>query len=172
MIITKEIGIDMGHRIPNHKSKCRNIHGHYYRIIVGVDDKLISKEGDSSEGMVIDYNDIKTILREVIEDKFDHSFMIYDKDPLITEWEKCPTMKDMKINKVSFIPTAENISQYFYFLLKLCFLLRNVKINHVDVWETPTSSATFSIKDENDFITKNSKGLEAFKEDLDRCQKD
>ena len=61
MLITKQIEIDMAHRVPNHKSKCHNLHGHRYKIEVGVDDKLITRKGSSSEGMVIDFGDLKDI---------------------------------------------------------------------------------------------------------------
>lgn len=72
MLITKEIGIDMAHRVPNHGSKCRNLHGHRYKIEVGVDDKLITKEGDPAEGMVIDFSDLKKVMMDYIDASYDH----------------------------------------------------------------------------------------------------
>ena len=49
MIITKLLEIDMGHRIPQHKSKCFNPHGHRYKFEVGVEGELINSKGESSE---------------------------------------------------------------------------------------------------------------------------
>ena len=61
MLITKCLEIDMGHRVPNHKSKCATPHGHRYKIEVGVDDKVIDTKGVSDEGMVIDFGDKRFI---------------------------------------------------------------------------------------------------------------
>jgi 6-pyruvoyltetrahydropterin/6-carboxytetrahydropterin synthase len=77
----------MGHRVPNHKSKCRNLHGHSYLIELGCDDKVISEAGSSSEGMVIDFSDMKEVLMDVIDKQFDHGFVMYDKDDLAYTFE-------------------------------------------------------------------------------------
>lgn len=82
MLITKTIEIDMGHRVPNHKSKCRNLHGHRYSIEVGVDDILISAPGSSSEGMVMDFGDLKEVMMSVLDKGFDHGFVMYSRDIL------------------------------------------------------------------------------------------
>jgi len=143
MLITKYIEIDMGHRVPNHKSKCHNLHGHRYKIEVGVDDKLINISGDSSEGMVIDFGDLKQIMMEEIDAKFDHSFTMYDKDIFVPEFKKIKENHQQKINFVNFIPTAENLAKYWYGIIKPKLEERKIKIKHVKVWETPTSTATY-----------------------------
>ncbi len=142
MLITKEIEIDMGHRVPNHKSKCKNIHGHRYKIEVGVDDKVITTKGTSDEGMVIDYGDLKEVMMEIIDTPFDHSFTVYHDDEFFEiYWQLF--RQNQKINFVNFIPTAENLAKYWYELLKEELLNKNIKIAHVKVWETPTSTATY-----------------------------
>ena len=78
MLITKFIEIDMGHRLPNHKSKCKYFHGHRYKIEVGVEGEIITTKGVSDEGMIIDFDDIKKALM-ILDKKFDHGFMMYDK---------------------------------------------------------------------------------------------
>lgn len=143
MLITKEIEIDMGHRVPNHKSKCRNLHGHRYKIEVGVDDHIISKEGDSSEGMVIDFGDLKNIMMEVIDKRFDHNAIFYTEDPGIQSLLQIQKFQDKKIFLASFIPTAENLAMYWFSLLKAELLKVDIKIKHVKVWETPTSTAIY-----------------------------
>jgi 6-pyruvoyltetrahydropterin/6-carboxytetrahydropterin synthase len=144
MLITKEIEIDMAHRVPNHKSKCRNLHGHRYKIEVGVDDNLIRTEGNSSEGMVIDYGDLKNIMMEVIDKQFDHNSIFFEQDPIVDILSGY--LEEMQIKKpfyVSFIPTAENLAKYWYRLVKVELLKVGIKIKHVKVWETPTSTATY-----------------------------
>lgn len=143
MLITKTIEIDMGHRVPNHKSKCRNIHGHRYKIEVGVDDKVIQNQGESDEGMVIDFSDLKEIMMTEIDEAYDHSTTLYRSDDLAEQFESWRDELDMKVNFVSFIPTAENLAKWWYMILEKKLIEKKIKIAHVTVFETPTSSATY-----------------------------
>jgi 6-pyruvoyltetrahydropterin/6-carboxytetrahydropterin synthase len=143
MLITKTIEIDMGHRIPNHKSKCKNIHGHRYKIEVGVNDKLITKKGDSSEGMVIDFGDLKEIMITQIDNKFDHGFCIYEKDEFWIFFNQLRKEYDQKIIITDFIPTVENLSKHWYELIKPRLNDLGIKIKYIKVWETPTSTARY-----------------------------
>jgi 6-pyruvoyltetrahydropterin/6-carboxytetrahydropterin synthase len=143
MIITKEIEIDMGHRVPNHKSKCRNLHGHRYKIEVGVDDKVIATPGSSDEGMVIDFSDLKQIMMDEIDAKFDHGFVMYENDEFFNVFNELYGNFDQKIIFVEFIPTAENLAKLWYDLMKPRLAERKIKIHHVKIWETPSSTATY-----------------------------
>lgn len=143
MLITKTIEIDMGHRVPNHKSKCRNLHGHRYKIEVGVDDKVVTTTGTSDEGMVIDFSDLKQIMANELDAEFDHGFVISESDELFKTFAEIKLLESLKIIFVSFIPTAENLAKLWYHLLKKRLDEINIKIKHVTVWETPTSTATF-----------------------------
>ncbi len=143
MLITKEIEIDMAHRVPNHNSKCKNLHGHRYKIEVGVDDRVITEEGRSDEGMVIDFGDIKEIMMEEIEHKYDHNAIFFEKDLMRANLEGLQTFQDKKIHFVSFIPTAENLAKHWFDLIKTRLIKRGIKIKHVKVWETPTSTALY-----------------------------
>lgn len=144
MLVTKEIYIDTSHRVPNHKSKCKTPHGHCYRIEVGVDDKKIQNAGASDEGMVIDFSDLKEVMMEVIDKPYDHSGVYWENDPkrdiVVAFHEGEP--KDPVF--VSFIPTAENLAQWWFVLLKPELEKRGVTINHVKVWETKTSTAIYT----------------------------
>jgi len=62
MIVEKEIGIDYGHRVPNHESKCFSPHGHRGRVIAVIEGDLIEEEGDSQQGMD------STVLHKAIDD--------------------------------------------------------------------------------------------------------
>lgn len=140
MLITKEIEIDLGHRVTNHKSKCSSLHGHRYKIEVGVDDKIITTTGSSDEGMVIDFGDLKQIMMDELDKKFDHGFILWEGDPFSLLIQADPKTK---YTEVTFIPTAENLAKYWYELIKPRLLERNIKIKHLRVWETPTSTATY-----------------------------
>lgn len=148
MIITKEIEIDMAHRVPNHKSKCRNLHGHRYKIEVGVDDKIIDKKWDSSEWMVIDFSDLKEIIIREIDNRFDHWAVFYKEDKILPALNLILQIQDQdqsKIHFVDFIPTAENLAKYWFWLLEYPLLKEKwIKLSFVKVFETPTSTALYS----------------------------
>ncbi len=150
MLITKFIEIDVGHRIPNHKSKCRNFHGHRYKIVVGVNDKVIARVGDSSEGMVIDFSDLKAIMMREIDEVFDHGFMIWENDKCIEFFMTQMMEEGMKVIKLPFIPTAENFVRHLYVVMEHQLKLKEIKIEYVEVYETPTSTAKYSRKDDEE----------------------
>ena len=142
-IITKEIEWDMGHRVPEHKSKCKNLHGHRYKIKVYIRGDVVTEQHISNEGMVQDFGDIKTIIIENIHDMLDHGFMMYEKDKLKSEFNMMKQVHKQNIIFVPFIPTAENIAQW-------CFSQIESKINNssrylvgVKIHETPTCSAYY-----------------------------
>ena len=143
MLISKFIEIDMGHRVPNHKSKCKNLHGHRYRIEVGVDDKLIKVRGVSNEGMVIDFGDLKKIMMKVIDESYDHGFVMYCDDEFANMFNTLFADYKQKIIFVDFIPTAENLAKHWYELLKIQLENVKIKIKFVRVWETPNSIAVY-----------------------------
>jgi 6-pyruvoyltetrahydropterin/6-carboxytetrahydropterin synthase len=141
MIVSKFIEIDMGHRVMNHKSKCRNIHGHRYKIEVAVDDKIITSKGVSDEGMVIDYGDLKQVMMEVLDKTYDHGFIISTEDPYYNMFRTIGEQDNMKIIGVPFIPTAENLAKHWYGSILIPLKERKITLLYVKVWETPTSTA-------------------------------
>lgn len=145
MLITKEIEIDMAHRVPSHNGKCRSVHGHRYRIEVGVDDKIVIEKGRSDEGMVIDFSDLKKIMMDEIDELYDHNSIFSAEDPilnLVGEIQRV-TMQPKKIIIVGFIPTAENLARHWYEVLEPKLQEKDIAIHHVKVWETPSSTATY-----------------------------
>ena len=143
MEITKEIWFDMWHRVPNHKSKCSNVHWHRYTVYITLEWKLI-EEIWSDEWMVIDFWDIKTISKWFIDKQLDHWFMYYEKDQIwqIISEQKNSRWEKMKTIKVSFIPTAENIAKRLFKKLEPLFTDRyntNLKLKQIKLYETPTS---------------------------------
>lgn len=145
MLITKEIEIDMAHRVLNHKSKCKNLHGHRYKIEVGVDDKVIDTQGVSDEGMVIDFSDLKQIMMTEIDGVYDHNAVFYKLDPILNYLEVYQNVDNQpkKIIQSDFIPTAENLAKHWYEIIKPKLQEKGIKIAHVKIWETPTSTAIY-----------------------------
>jgi 6-pyruvoyltetrahydropterin/6-carboxytetrahydropterin synthase len=140
--ISKEIEFDAGHRVPLHESKCKNPHGHRYRVVAHVFGELIT-EGPES-GMVRDFSIVKQLLTKHVHDRFDHGFIMYEYD----EWaERAFGVEEafdedtplFKVITVSYYPTAECLAKDIYDTIKP--ELPNLYC--IDVWETPTSVATY-----------------------------
>ena len=150
MKIVKVIQWDMGHRVMNHRSICKGLHGHRYKAEVCLEGGIVSKEGVSEEGMVVDFSDIKSISHNEILNKLDHAFMVWDKDiELITYMN---SSNDHKVVIVPFTPTAENVSKYIFEVLDSKFkdvYKTGLKLCSIKLWETPTSYAIYTKNDNN-----------------------
>ena len=135
MKIAKEFRWEMGHRLPDHFGKCKNIHGHSYKMLVE-----FSGELDKS-GMIIDYYDVEKIINPVIE-KLDHAFMVNKNDKVVLDFlEKM----DSKRVVVDFESTAENICKYLLNEVSKTSLPENVKEIKVRVQETTKDYAEESL---------------------------
>lgn len=114
--ITREIGIDAGHRVPNHHSKCKNIHGHRYTIQATVEGELA--ESGSVEGMAggMDFGFIKEEMMKEIDEPCDHGLILWEQDPF-----RVPFLKDKfetKLYLIDAIPTAENLAKHWFLKLE------------------------------------------------------
>jgi len=132
MKIAKEFRWEMGHRLPFHKGKCKNLHGHSYKMLVEFEGEL------NNDGMVMDYYDVKNLIAPLVEE-LDHSVMVKDDD---TELINALKSINSRMNMVPFHTTAENIC--FYFLEKIKKLNTNKNLKKVRVWvyETENTYAT------------------------------
>jgi len=136
MKISKEFKWEMGHRLPFHEGKCKNIHGHTYKMRVEI-------EGDLDEnGMVMDYYDVSFIISPII-DELDHSFIVKDSDTEIIEFlEKIDSKKVV----VPFETTAENITLYMLKKIKNSIASERIKRIKVRVYETEKTYAEDEIE--------------------------
>mgnify|MGYP000206284550 FL=1 len=144
MKIGKVIQWDMGHRVLNHRSVCKGLHGHRYKAEICVEGKLIEEKGASEEGMVIDFADIKKVAQKFIQEELDHAFMVWDRDHELLEFFK--SSQGHKPVIVPFTPTAENVAAYIFNKLKDKFtdvFQTGLKLQSVKLWETPSSYAVY-----------------------------
>lgn len=142
--ISKEIQFDAGHRVPNHKSKCRNPHGHRYKVVVHCVGSIIETPGVSDEGMLIDFSDLKVMMETKVHDVLDHGFIVYVKDDVMLE---SIMGREWNVTVFPYIPTAENIARWIYEQLEPAINNRftnELILDQVEVWETPTSCAYYS----------------------------
>ena len=137
----------MGHRVLNHRSVCKGLHGHRYKAEICVEGELVLESGASEEGMVIDFADIKKVALKFIQEELDHAFMVWDKDEELLEFFN--KSKGQKPVIVPFTPTAENVASYIFFMLKDKFkdvFKTGLHLHSVKIWETPTSYALYEQK--------------------------
>jgi 6-pyruvoyltetrahydropterin/6-carboxytetrahydropterin synthase len=134
--VKKEIEFDAGHRVPLHESKCRNPHGHRYKVVAHLVGELIT-EGPES-GMVRDFSIVKQLLTEHVHDRFDHGFIVAKSDTGLKQ-ALVATDQSWKVIIVDYYPTAECLAKDIYDTIKP--ELPNLYC--IDVWETPTSCATY-----------------------------
>jgi 6-pyruvoyltetrahydropterin/6-carboxytetrahydropterin synthase len=134
--ITTEASFDAAHFLKNYNGKCKNIHGHRWRIIVEVQSENL-KTDVQEYGMITDFGDLKRDLKE-LADKFDHTF-IYEKDSLKKELVEMLKSEDFALNEVDFRPTAENFSKYIFDEMTN----RGYDVAKVSVYETPNNLASY-----------------------------
>jgi 6-pyruvoyltetrahydropterin/6-carboxytetrahydropterin synthase len=147
--ITRKLEIDMGHRVPSHGGKCRNMHGHRYVIEATFAGKL--KGSGSEEGMVTDFGAIKALMIDVIEDHFDHKFAWHREDPYINpEPGVQPIVQPLGDESFVYlvdVPTAENLARMWFFDLDSqleAYAGGGVWLKRVRVYETPNCWADFA----------------------------
>lgn len=142
MQITTRLEFDAGHRIPSHKSQCRNLHGHRYAIEITLSGDIIRQEGISENGMVMDFSDVKAIARRAVVDVWDHAFLVYRGDQVILDFLR--TLPDHKTVVMETVPTAENMAAEAFSILQAEYLDtygNHLKLERVRLYETPNSWA-------------------------------
>lgn len=134
--ITTEASFDAAHFLKGYEGKCKNIHGHRWRVLIKIQSEELLKD-KQHDGMVMDFKDLKNDLKELIE-KFDHTF-IYEKGSLKNELIELLKSEDFELSEVEFRPTAENFSKYFYDYLTA----KGYAVAKTIVYETPNNMAEY-----------------------------
>ena len=138
MLITRRLEFDAGHRIPDHKSQCRHLHGHRYAIEITLSGEIINKAGDAANGMVMDFSQVKDLAKQHLVDEWDHAFLAFAGDKVIADFlNNLPGHKTVILDCV---PTAENLARLAFDRLDAVY--RDTYGNHlqllqVRLYETP-----------------------------------
>lgn len=136
-ILKTEDSFDSAHFLSGYDGKCKNIHGHRWRVVLEVKSKELEAEGQT-RGMVVDFSKLKADLKS-ITDSLDHTF-IYEKNSLKSTTLAALKDEDFKLTEVDFRPTAENFSKYFFDI----FTDMGYDVKAVSVYETPNNCAVYS----------------------------
>ena len=128
--LTKSFEFAYGHRLLNYDGKCRYLHGHNGVVEIDVESSKLD-----NRGMVIDFNEIRDLIRRWVEDNMDHKMILCAKDPMVDLLRKF----DQPLYLMEDNPTAENIARHIYYQAKN----QKLSVTEVRVWETSTSCAGF-----------------------------
>ncbi len=145
LTITRKLEFDAGHRIPDHKSQCRNLHGHRYTLEITLTGAVIDEEGRSDNGMIMDFSDIKTLAKRHLVDVWDHAFLVYEKDLAVRDF--LATLPNHKTVVITRIPTVENLAQTAFDLLRAAFedhFGTGLRLQRLVLHETPNCWAEIS----------------------------
>ncbi len=143
--ITKQFSFETGHALYGYDGKCRNVHGHSYKLSVTVIGTPITDTTHVKLGMVIDFGDLKKIVKEDIEDVFDHATVFNKNTPHL---ELAKELKDRGHNVilVDYQPTSENMVIDFAKKIK-ARLPKNIALHSLKLQETETSYAEWYASD-------------------------
>jgi 6-pyruvoyltetrahydropterin/6-carboxytetrahydropterin synthase len=144
--ITKQFHFETGHALYGYDGKCKNVHGHSYKLYVTVIGTPISDSTNVKYGMVIDFGDLKKIVSSEIVNKFDHATVFNKNTPhieLARELEK----RDHSVILVDYQPTSEMMLVDFAEKIKNR-LPKNIKLHSLKLQETGTSHAEWYASDQ------------------------
>ena len=143
--ITKEFSFETGHALYGYDGKCRNIHGHSYKLAVTVVGKPIEEPGHIKLGMVIDFGDLKQIVRTEVVDPFDHATVFNKHTPHIKLAQDLEA-QGHKVILADYQPTCENMVRDFAKRIR-ARLPEGVRLHSLKLRETESAYAEWFAAD-------------------------
>ena len=143
--VTKSFNFETAHALYGYDGKCKNIHGHSYKLFVTIKGTPIQDSTNPKFGMVIDFGDIKRIVRTEIIDRFDHTILLNVNSPHKQLGEQLIN-DGHKVIFTEYQPSCENM------LLDMVDLIRpqlpnTVELQSIRLHETETSYAEWQAED-------------------------
>ena len=138
MFITRRLEFDAGHRIPDHKSQCRHLHGHRYALEITLSGDIIRVDGDAANGMVMDFSQVKDLANNHLVKEWDHAFLAFAGDTALVDFlASLPGHKTVILDRV---PTAENLARIAFERLDAVYrdtYGNHLRLEQVRLYETP-----------------------------------
>ncbi len=128
--MTKQIDFAYGHRLVNYEGKCRYLHGHN-----GLLEVDIAADELDERGMVVDFVDVKSLVKGWIDSNLDHRMILYRGDPMV---EVLRGM-DEPVYVMDHNPTAESMARHIFAKV----VEMGLRIVEARLWETPSSYAAY-----------------------------
>ena len=138
MHITRRLEFDAGHRIPDHQSQCRHMHGHRYAIEITLGGTVLDAAGNPENGMVMDFSRVKELAKLHIVDAWDHAFLAYRGDTAVVAL--LATLPDHKTVLLDAVPTAENLARIAFATLAPVYrdtYGNHLRLERIRLYETP-----------------------------------
>lgn len=138
MRITRRLEFDAGHRIPNHGSQCRHLHGHRYALEITLSGDIITASGAAAQGMVMDFSEVKAIAQRHLVDAWDHAFLAWREDKPVAEF--LGALPGHKTVWFDAPPTAEHLALAAFRLLDKAYrdsYGNHLQLERVRLYETP-----------------------------------
>ena len=135
----------MAHALPGYLGDCKNLHGHSYRLEITIKGLPLHQPGHPNDGMVMDFKDLKKIVKSVVTDDFDHAVLLSQNMPadVLAVLQK----HFEKVQIVSFQPTCELLLLHFVENIRK-ELPPGVELWTVRLYETASSFAEWNLADE------------------------
>jgi 6-pyruvoyltetrahydropterin/6-carboxytetrahydropterin synthase len=103
--VTKEIHFCYGHRLLNHRGKCRHLHGHNAIAVI-----RLEREDLDQLGMVVDFGDIGDYVKSWLNAEIDHNMLLHADDPVLPLLQQAGE----RVYVMQQNPTAENIARLIF----------------------------------------------------------
>lgn len=145
--ITKQFTFETGHALYGYDGKCKNVHGHSYKLSVTVIGQPISDTGNAKLGMVIDFGDLKKIVNREIVNVFDHA-TVFNKNTPHVDLAKELSDRGHDVLLVDYQPTSEMMVIDFAAKIQ-SFLPEKIKLHSLRLSETATSYAEWHAADQD-----------------------
>lgn len=145
--ITKQFSFETGHALYGYDGKCKNVHGHSYKLSVTVSGSPISDTNNVKYGMVIDFGDLKKIVNEEIVDVFDHA-TVFNKNTPHVELAMELKKRGHHVLLVDYQPTSEMMVIDFAEKIQKR-LPENITLHSIKLQETETSFAEWFANDQS-----------------------
>ena len=143
--ITKQFNFETGHALYGYDGKCKNVHGHSYKLSVTVIGEPITDSNNVKFGMVIDFSDLKKIVKEDIVDVFDHATVFNQNTPHV-ELAKELQNRGHHVILVDYQPTSENMVVDFANKI-MARLTKDIQLHSLRLQETESSFAELFASD-------------------------
>ncbi len=134
--LKSEQSFEAAHILAGYEGKCRNIHGHRWRVIIEVKSLTLQTE-KQLKGMIVDFAQLKEDIKEEV-DFLDHALII-ERNTLKISTYKALKEEGFRIIELDFRPTAERLSKYFYDRL----VSKGYQVKSATIYETPNNCASY-----------------------------
>ena len=145
--ITKSFRFEMAHALAGYDGLCKHVHGHSYELLVTVIGEPLSDSNSPKLGMVMDFGDLKAIVKKQIVDRFDHALVVSEQSKDLIPVGNLDLFG--KVVVVSWQPSSENFLIYFASAIR-DYLPHSVALHSLRLHETATSYDEWFASDKQD----------------------